>query len=109
MKPALLLCLLIALPGLLPAQEAGRLFHTPAERAFLDAEKYRGGQPSEQSQHYQGMVRRSQGPTTLWVNGQPLNEQEPSATTPSPREVVGDELLRGGQITIHSPRAAPRP
>lgn len=109
MKPALLLCLLIALPGQLPAQEAGRLFHTPAERAFLDAEKYRGGQPSEQNPHYQGMVRRSQGPTTLWRNGQALSEPEQGIPPPAPQGVAGNELLRGGQITIHPPRAAPRP
>lgn len=113
MKPTLILSLLILVSPLLAAQETGRLFHTPAERTQLDAEKYRYGQPAGQGSHYQGVVRRSQGPATLWVNGVPQEGPAPAdlqvGPAPSAREASGDELLRGGRITVHPPRAAPRP
>ncbi len=108
MKPALVLGLLLLASPLLPAQETGRLFHTPAERAQLDAEKYRHGQPHSQAPLYQGVVRRSQGPATVWINGVPQDGRPPAdpqvGSPAAPRSSPGDPLLQGGRITVHPPR-----
>ena len=113
MKPALTLCLLLLGSPLLSAQETGRLFHTPAERAQLDAEKYRNGETGDPSPRYQGLVQRSQGPTTLWVNGVPQQAQVPGkmqvGPLPATQNSAEGELLQGGKITVHPPRGTPRP
>lgn len=108
MKHLFGLCLLLLGSAQLPAQETGRLFHTPAERAQLDAEKYRLDPAHAPAPRYQGVVRRSQGPATIWINGVPQEGQppvappvgSPAASGSSP----GDPLLQGGRIVVHPPR-----
>jgi len=86
--------------GASPLQATGRLFHTPAEREVLDRGKYH--QALGKGRHpYQGRVKRSLGPETYWVNGQPQND------APAPDESPGGDLLRGGQLLIHPARKAP--
>lgn len=108
MKPLLGLCLLLLGSAPLPAQETGRLFHTPAERAQLDAEKYRLDPARSPAPRYQGVVRRSQGPATVWINGVPQEGQppaDPQAGSPAAsRSSPGDPLLQGGRIIVHPPR-----
>ena len=63
-------------------QELGRLFFTPEERAALDARR-RARVPDKPAAaavvaspttKLDGYVTRSRGPSTVWVNGEPLPE-----------------------------------
>jgi hypothetical protein len=92
MKRALVCLGLAALACAGPASSAqpiGRLFFTPAERAQLDnarAQK-RAPQPTSAAQPvdtrpetqvitYNGIVRRSDGKSILWLNNRPADEKE---------------------------------
>lgn len=86
----------------------GRLFLTPQQRAALDRQRLQNTnfQVNEASQTFNGEIRRSNGRSIRWVNG------EASWNTPgSPQHVlVGDtyhpgtgerqSLLGGGSIVI---------
>src|SRR5688572_14425741 len=67
----------------------GRLFFTPPQRSSLDIARSQRArttlatesteqQPVQQEQtiSYGGMVRRSDGKSTVWINGRPVTEQE---------------------------------
>lgn len=89
---AWLLIMLMAIPGFAGAQEKlGRLFFTPAERASLDRQRKLAGdlasRPTVKKEvvgprtaappkmvTLNGIVRRSDGETTIWVNNQPMHE-----------------------------------
>ena len=66
------------------AQELGRLFFTPEQRATLDARR-KARVPDTQAvavvasptTRVDGFVRRSDGPATVWVNGEPLGVEGP--------------------------------
>ena len=63
------------------AQELGRLFFTPEQRAALDARR-KARVPDKPAAtvvaspvtKLDGFVQRSSGPSTVWVNGEPLPE-----------------------------------
>lgn len=66
--------------GASQAADPGRLFYTPAQRAQLEAARARNvtqarppaaSDPVAPSQRFDGMVIRSDGRGTSWVNGQP--------------------------------------
>jgi len=87
------LCLL---PALVQAAQLGRLFLTPERRAQLERQRQLNIQEKTQetievaSVHVNGMVRRSGGKTTVWVNGRPQQEGVNAsgvAVRPSPRQV----------------------
>jgi len=68
------------------AQELGRLFFTPEQRASLDArrkarvpDKPAAVVQSSPNTRVDGYVQRSGGPSTVWVNGEALPEQAPEA------------------------------
>jgi hypothetical protein len=80
MMRALVLLMLIASIAPVSAQELGRLFFTEEQRAALDARRKArvpdrpvapaaAGSPSTR---VDGYVRRSGGPSTVWVNGESL-------------------------------------
>ncbi len=80
-RAAALLGFAAALAATLPAraQELGRLFFTPEQRAALDArrkarlpDKPAAAAPSPTTR-IDGLVRRSDGRTTVWVNGEPVS------------------------------------
>ncbi|MEO8037186.1 MAG: hypothetical protein ABI794_00360 [Betaproteobacteria bacterium] len=89
---AWLLIMLMVIPGFAGAQEKlGRLFFTPAERASLDRQRKLAGdlasRPAVKKEAVgprtaappkmvtlNGIVRRSDGETTIWVNSQPMHE-----------------------------------
>ncbi len=104
--------LMLAAPPLF-AGAPGRLFFTPAERAQLDAEKYRYAGTDDSAPRYQGLVQRSQGPTTLWINGIP--QQVPAAgrievgSLPPAPNPPGAGWQQGGKITVHPARGSRRP
>ena len=63
------------------AQEVGRLFFTPEQRAALDArrkarvpDKPAAAVVASPTTRVDGFVKRSSGPSTVWVNGEPLPE-----------------------------------
>ena len=92
MKRILLAFILSCVSGLAVAAEPlGRLFFTPAQRATLDAGKQLDLPKKTQTQQQQptvqgprsvtvnGMVRRSDGESTVWVNGKPSTETRPGS------------------------------
>ena len=91
-RTGLLLILLSACSAARSADELGRLFFTPAERAALDARRNahvpdRPSAPIAASPvtRIDGYVRRSQGPSTVWVNGESLPEGVSGAPRIEPR------------------------
>jgi hypothetical protein len=75
---AMLICVLLPAPA--RAQELGRLFFTPEQRANLDLRRNarmpdRPTAPlAAPTTRVDGYVKRSSGPSTVWINGEPLNE-----------------------------------
>ncbi len=76
--PALLACQLHAAPA--TAQQLGRLFFTPEQRAALDARRAArlpdkpAAAAESPTTRVAGYVRRSSGKSTVWVDGEPLPE-----------------------------------
>ena len=87
MKRATLFVLAIAVA--LPARAAdplGRLFFTPAQRAALDArrkarvpDKPAAAMGVSPVTRIDGFVKRSHGPSTVWMNGESVSEGSPEA------------------------------
>jgi len=68
------------------AQELGRLFFTPQQRGELDArrkarvpDKPAATVVASPTTRLDGFVKRSGGPSTVWVNGETLTENAPEA------------------------------
>lgn len=87
MKRALLLLIGTLACASAPAQELGRLFFTPEERIALDARR-RARVPDKPAAtpsaaapitRVDGYVRRSAGPSTVWVNGAPADDVSPGS------------------------------
>jgi hypothetical protein len=85
-RTAVLLAGMLLLPCA-QSQEIGRLFFTPDQRAALDARR-RARVPDKPSvspvvasptTRLDGYVRRSQGPSTVWVNGNTVDEASPGS------------------------------
>lgn len=94
------------------AQPLGRLFFSPAERAALDiartqkrvpektvtAEPAPDAPPPPQIITFNGLVRRSDGKSTLWLNNRPFDEKE----TLSGLAVTG-RIRSDGGVTLQVP------
>ena len=130
--PLLIFVALLALP--VPpalADELGRLFFTPEQRAELDARR-RARVPdrpaaavvASPTTKLNGYVKRSTGPSTVWVNGEPLpaGPGEPARIGPKVSIPVGEggrratlkpgeefdrgtgevrDVIGGGEIAVH--------
>lgn len=90
------------------SEHVGRLFFTPEQRAALDArrkarvpDKPAAVVVSSPTTRVDGFVKRSTGPSTVWVNGEPLPEGAGDAPRIGPRDSVS--VGEGGR------RAALRP
>jgi hypothetical protein len=93
--PALLAALLACLCGIpdAGAQELGRLFFTPEQRAALDARRKArvpdkpAATPQAESPvtRVQGAVQRSGGRSTVWVNGEAITEDRAGGEQTAPR------------------------
>jgi hypothetical protein len=101
MKPALLALVLTFLPAAAGAQELGRLFFTPEQRAALDArrkarlpDKPAAAAVAAPVTRVDGYVERSGGPPTVWINGEALTESAPEA----PR--IDTTRTPGGTVSI---------
>ena len=97
-----------------PAQERlGRLFFTPAQRASLDVARSQRARtaldtekteqeaaPVPQTITYSGVLRRSDGRTTVWINNQPVHDRESAGAA----AIVG--LVRpDGSVTLQVPQS----
>ncbi|WP_018607770.1 hypothetical protein [Uliginosibacterium gangwonense] len=114
LRPCLTLALILGLgllaPGLTLAaadDDLGRLFHTPERRAQLDEMRRRNipilsqSQPTMDSIALQGIVRRSNGHTTLWINGQPVQDSGIRTHRNSIRVPLGNGQTRQLKVGEH--------
>jgi len=97
-----------------PAQEQlGRLFFTPAQRASLDVARSQRARaalstekpeqeaaPVPQTITYSGVLRRSDGKTTVWINNQPVNDRESAGAA----AIVG-QVRPDGSVTLQVPQS----
>lgn len=103
-----LLALVLLFPIITHAAETvGRLFFTPEQRAQLDTLRIKKvvaaqtkDEPAPEIVTYNGIVRRSDGKATVWVNNKALTEGELSTA-----ESVTGRISRDGQILLGSPAA----
>lgn len=94
----------------------GRLFFTPAQRSSLDiarsqrarttvaterTEEQQPVTPQEQTITYGGMVRRSDGKSTVWINGRPVTEKEGIGAGAT---VVG-RVGADGSVSLQNPQS----
>lgn len=109
-------CALVAaaLPAPAPAQERlGRLFFTPAQRASLDvarSQRARAALATERAEQeatpvpqtitYSGVLRRSDGRTTVWINNQPVHDRESAGAA----AIVG-RVRPDGSVTLQVPQS----
>jgi hypothetical protein len=92
----------------LAADPVGRIFYTPEQRAQLDVLRTQRAvasqvrdEPVPEIVTYNGIVRRSDGKATVWVNGEALTE----AGLRSKQSIVG-QVGRDGRILLQTPQAA---
>lgn len=104
--PALLLLIFAQLAP--AAEPLGRLFYTPEQRAQLDALRTQRvvasqvrDEPIPETVNYYGIVRRSDGKTTVWVNGEALSE-----SGLRDKQSISGRVSRNGQILLQTPAAA---
>lgn len=105
-----LACVLVVLAAPLVAADTslGRLFFTPAQRASLDVARSQRtrvtvaterteevAQPVPQTVTYGGMVRRSDGRTTVWLNDRTVEDKKSSGGPAIVRQVRPD-----GAVTL---------
>lgn len=100
MKTAILGAVLVAMAMPCQAQEIGRLFFTPGQREALDArrkarvpDKPAAAVVASPTTRLDGYVKRSDGRSTMFVNGQPLLEGTPEAPSVDPER-------RGGRVSV---------
>jgi hypothetical protein len=122
MKPLALACALgcglaMGSPAALAEEPLGRLFFTPAQRASLDVarsqrtrttvgtEEMVEEQPAPVPEHfsYDGVVRRSDGRTTVWINRQAVHD--PRAAQGSP--LIGS-VRPDGVVSLEMPESKRR-
>lgn len=105
----LLATTLIASPALADNAPLGRLFFTPEERLSLDRQRqYRQTESQTTTAGtvtVNGLVRRSDGKVTTWVNGEALDNelgQRDILVGDRLNQATGErrDLLQGGEIKI---------
>ena len=101
MKRLAFLVAALLFASLAEAQELGRLFFTPDQRAALDArrkarvpDKPAAAAVVSPTTRLDGFVKRQGGPSTVWVNGESLLETSPEA----PR--IGANRRDDGRVSI---------
>jgi hypothetical protein len=106
-RPLRIACGLLALGALAPAQateELGRLFFTPEKRAALERQRTQNVQEAQTlrgtSMTLDGVVQRSSGKGTVWINQQAQHEGESERTGVTAivtRGAPGSALLAPGE------------
>jgi len=85
MNRAIILLALLLAAASAQAEELGRLFFTPEQRAALDARRRAhipdspGSMVAAPVTRVDGFVKRSAGPSTIWINGEWTSESAPEA------------------------------
>ena len=109
--PALALALTLSAPPVIAAEPLGRLFFTPDQRASLDTARTKRTRntvateesaaekppPPPQPEHvtYGGLVRRSDGKTTVWLNDRAVQDKDLGAGS----SITG-RIRPDGSVTI---------
>ena len=113
------IALALAMPAAAADPSLGRLFFTPSQRALLDVARSQRtrvtvatevteatvevSEPVPQTITYGGMVRRSDGRTTVWLNDRPLDD---------PKKADGPTIIRqvrpDGAVTLEVPQSSRR-
>lgn len=79
-RSLVLLLLIAASTGIRAAEPLGRLFFTPEQRAILERQRQAGlletPGPEGTALSLDGVVVRSGGRRTVWINGRPQHENE---------------------------------
>jgi len=93
----------------------GRMFFTPAQRAQLDVartqrarttlatektEEVQTAAPVPQTITYDGAVRRSDGKTTVFLNGRPVHDKEPAGGA-----IVVGRIRADGGVSLQMPQS----
>jgi hypothetical protein len=106
LNPARLLCALTLIGAFCPTasaeEELGRLFFTPERRQHLDRQRELNIQekqalPEDPTLTINGVVTRSSGKRSVWINGVAQNDNEKTsgvAVTPNRKDP--------GQVVVHS-------
>jgi hypothetical protein len=111
MSPRAILVLALLAPSVTLAQDLGRLFFTPEQREALDSrrkarvpDKPAAAMVVSPTTRVDGFVKRSGGPSTVWVNGEALPEGSGDAPriAPSLSVTIGE----GGRRTALKPGEA---
>jgi len=113
------IALALAMPAAAADSSLGRLFFTPSQRALLDVARSQRtrvtvateateatvevSEPVPQTITYDGMVRRSDGQTTVWLNNRPVDDRKPVDESMIIRQVRPD-----GAVTLEVPQASRR-
>jgi hypothetical protein len=97
------------LPAFAQAQELGRLFFTPEQRANLDLRR-RARMPDKLAApvaapitRVDGYVKRFSGPSTIWINGEALGEsasEAPRIDTSREHGTVSVNVEAGGRVRL---------
>lgn len=97
------LLLLALLPSLAAAGDLDRLFFTPERRAALERQRQLNIQEAQTlegaSMSLDGIVSRSSGKNTVWVNGRPQQEQSASTGVTARIERGGRAVVTAGEET----------
>lgn len=107
-----LLLVVALLMGALPAANAadaiGRIFFSPDQRAQLDLARSQRvvasqakDEPVPEFVTYNGIVRRSDGKATVWVNNKAMSDSELGVAQP-----LSGRIDRNGQILLQAPQAS---
>ena len=92
---------------LVNAEELGRLFFTPEQRAQLDYGYVRAARPDESALTLNGIVQRHEGKRTAWINGVPQqaggsDEKSPeSLSVPLPGQNKSVRLKVGQRVFLN--------
>ncbi len=108
-KLTIALSLLVLLPASLCAEEIGRLFYSPEQRAQLDNIYLNGSTPQSSTRNaviLNGIVQKNGGKRTAWINGVAevvgrSNERSPaSVRVPIPGKSKPVKIKVGQTITL---------
>lgn len=103
--------LMLLAPPAVAAEPIGRLFYTPEQRASLDvvrSKRVRTGVAAEKADEapppppapevitYGGIVRRSDGKTTVWINNRAVTEKDAANAG------IAGKLAPDGTVRLHS-------
>jgi hypothetical protein len=97
-----------ALPALAADSATGRIFFTPEQRVQLDMLREKKAiasqirdEPIPETVTFNGIVRSSDGKTTVWLNNEVLSEPD----LRNKQSIVGS-ISKNGQVTLQAPQAA---